>query len=96
MAPKRRLITDTFKVVKRAKKKQKEDKEPAGPEKEPEPQPRPMTQRQKDLLELQQFDLDWTYGPCSGISRMQRWERAELHGLKPPQAIRDLLLRSGG
>ncbi|KAJ8271214.1 hypothetical protein COCON_G00100730 [Conger conger] len=55
-----------------------------------------MTQRQKDLLELQQFDLDWTYGPCSGISRMQRWERAELHGLKPPQAIRDLLLRSGG
>ncbi|KAJ8271213.1 hypothetical protein COCON_G00100720 [Conger conger] len=33
MAPKRRLITDTFKVVKRARKKQKEDKEPAGPEK---------------------------------------------------------------
>ncbi|KAG5849624.1 hypothetical protein ANANG_G00112910 [Anguilla anguilla] len=83
MGPKRRLITDTFKVVKRAKKEEKQDKEPAAPEKE------------KDLLELQQFDLDWRYGPCTGISRLQRWERAELYGLKPPQTVRDLLRRSG-
>ncbi|XP_064193873.1 DNA polymerase delta subunit 4 isoform X1 [Anguilla rostrata] len=93
MGPKRRLITDTFKVVKRAKKEEKQDKEPAAPEKELEPLP--LTQREKDLLELQQFDLDWRYGPCTGISRLQRWERAELYGLKPPQTVRDLLRRSG-
>ncbi|KAJ8382405.1 hypothetical protein SKAU_G00031830 [Synaphobranchus kaupii] len=94
MGPKRRLITDTFKVVKRAKKEQKKDKEPTAQEKK-EPEPLPLTQREQDLLELRQFDLDWRYGPCTGISRLQRWERAELHGLKPPQTVRELLLGRG-
>lgn len=30
---------------------------------------------------------------CVGISRMQRWERAALHGLNPPQEIKDILLK---
>lgn len=30
----------------------------------------------------------------SGISRLQRWERAKLHGLNPPEEIRDLLLQT--
>ncbi|KAJ8247738.1 hypothetical protein GJAV_G00249720 [Gymnothorax javanicus] len=96
MAPKRRLITDTFKVVKRAKEEEKRVKEPAAPEEDgpSEPEPALLTQREKDLEELKQFDLDWRYGPCAGISRLQRWERAELHGLNPPQTIRDLLLKS--
>ncbi|KAJ8366326.1 hypothetical protein AAFF_G00361380, partial [Aldrovandia affinis] len=93
MAPKPRLITDTFNVVKRAKKEKKEENKPSVAEKEPEP--RPLSQREKDLMELQQFDLDWRYGPCTGISRLQHWERAELHGLQPPQAVRDLLLQRG-
>uniref|UniRef100_A0A668TV34 Uncharacterized protein n=1 Tax=Oreochromis aureus TaxID=47969 RepID=A0A668TV34_OREAU len=28
------------------------------------------------------------------ISRLQRWERAKLHGLNPPEEIRDLLLQT--
>ncbi|XP_036373287.1 DNA polymerase delta subunit 4 [Megalops cyprinoides] len=94
MAPKRRLITDTFKVVKKAKKEEKQEKDtPVVPETEPEPHP--LTQREKDLWELRQFDLDWRYGPCTGISRLQRWDRAALHGLNPPQVVRELLLKTG-
>lgn len=29
-----------------------------------------------------------------GISRLQRWERAKLHGLNPPEEIRDMLLKT--
>lgn len=28
-----------------------------------------------------------------GISRLQRWERAALHGLNPPQEIKDIVLK---
>jgi len=42
---------------------------------------------------LRQFDMKMEYGPCSGISRMKRWQRAEKLGLNPPVAIRDLLLK---
>ncbi|KAG9329645.1 hypothetical protein JZ751_003362 [Albula glossodonta] len=66
MAPKRRLITDTFKVVKRVKTEDKVEKELPVPEQEPETPP--LTQREKDLSELQQFDLDWRYGPCIGTA----------------------------
>lgn len=31
------------------------------------------------------------YGPCTGLSRLQRWERAEKLGLQPPKNIRELL-----
>uniref|UniRef100_A0A3P9QH15 DNA polymerase delta 4, accessory subunit n=1 Tax=Poecilia reticulata TaxID=8081 RepID=A0A3P9QH15_POERE len=31
---------------------------------------------------------------CFGISRMQRWERAKLHGLNPPEEIKELLLQT--
>lgn len=41
---------------------------------------------------LRQFDLAWEYGPCTGITRLQRWERARALGLSPPAAIRDALL----
>ncbi|NXO96999.1 DPOD4 polymerase, partial [Certhia brachydactyla] len=37
------------------------------------------------LLEmLRRFDLSWEYGPCTGITRLQRWERAQELGLSPP------------
>ncbi|XP_072420683.1 DNA polymerase delta subunit 4 [Chiloscyllium punctatum] len=45
-----------------------------------------------DHLEiLKAFDLHWEYGPCCGITRIERWERANRMGLRPPQNIRELL-----
>ncbi|KAL1282043.1 hypothetical protein QQF64_000846 [Cirrhinus molitorella] len=91
MTPKRGLITDTFKVVKKARRGGKRDKSPSPPVAEPEPPQ--LSEREKDLQELKKFDLDWKFGPCTGISRLQRWERAALHGLNPPQEIKDILLK---
>ncbi|XP_064281900.1 DNA polymerase delta subunit 4 [Passer domesticus] len=41
---------------------------------------------------LRRFDLSWEYGPCTGITRLQRWERAQELGLSPPGPIREALL----
>lgn len=41
---------------------------------------------------LKLFDLTFKYGPCSGMTRLERWDRAESFGLHPPQEVRDLLL----
>ncbi|NXL11715.1 DPOD4 polymerase, partial [Mesembrinibis cayennensis] len=41
---------------------------------------------------LRRFDLAWEYGPCTGITRLQRWERAQALGLSPPDPVRDALL----
>ncbi|KAG0320003.1 hypothetical protein BG000_003720 [Podila horticola] len=53
---------------------------------------------QEDLTEtekvLRQFDLTSKYGPCTDITRLERWERASLLGLKPPQEIKDTLLKN--
>ncbi|XP_059190353.1 DNA polymerase delta subunit 4 [Centropristis striata] len=89
MTTKHGLITDSFKVVKKAKRKVKREKRapPPPPQKEDEPK----TVRDEELHRLRQFDLDWRFGPCTGISRLERWERAKLHGLSPPEEIRDLL-----
>ncbi|NXQ49190.1 DPOD4 polymerase, partial [Catharus fuscescens] len=57
--------------------------------------PRAPSQPSPDpaLLEmLRRFDLSWEYGPCTGITRLQRWERAQELGLSPPGPIRDALL----
>ncbi|KAF3795943.1 DNA polymerase delta subunit 4 [Nymphaea thermarum] len=40
---------------------------------------------------LRQFDLDMSFGPCLGISRMERWERANRLGLNPPKNVERLL-----
>ncbi|KAL7889677.1 hypothetical protein AOLI_G00019350 [Acnodon oligacanthus] len=91
MTAKRGLITDTFKVVKKARRNDRRDKKQPSSTADPEP-PRP-TKRETELQELRKFDLDWRFGPCTGISRLQRWERAALHGLDPPQEIKDILLK---
>lgn len=41
---------------------------------------------------LRTFDLDTRYGPCVGICRMERWERAKRLKLNPPPEVYDLLL----
>uniref|UniRef100_A0A3Q0S9P5 DNA polymerase delta 4, accessory subunit n=1 Tax=Amphilophus citrinellus TaxID=61819 RepID=A0A3Q0S9P5_AMPCI len=92
MTTKRGLITDSFKVVKKSRKGGKREKSPTPP---PSPQKEPRVKKKTEEQEkLRQFDLDWRFGPCTGISRLQRWERAKLHGLNPPEEIRDLLLQT--
>ncbi|EJD48152.1 hypothetical protein AURDEDRAFT_113033 [Auricularia subglabra TFB-10046 SS5] len=45
---------------------------------------------------LRVFDNSHEYGPCVGIPRLQRWERAQAMGLNPPPEIRDILLTRQG
>ncbi|XP_076829958.1 DNA polymerase delta subunit 4 [Brachyhypopomus gauderio] len=92
MTAKRGLITDTFKVVKKARRNDRRDKKPPSPP-TANPEPPCLSERETHLQELKNFDLDWRFGPCTGISRLQRWERAALHGLNPPQQIKDILLK---
>ena len=40
---------------------------------------------------LRDFDLNPTYGPCVGISRAERWERAHSFDLSPPKTVKNLL-----
>nr|CAG8491087.1 12081_t:CDS:2 [Entrophospora candida] len=37
------------------------------------------------------FDLNYKFGPCVGITRLQRWDRANKHGLQPPAQVKELL-----
>ncbi|XP_054635347.1 DNA polymerase delta subunit 4 [Dunckerocampus dactyliophorus] len=90
MTTKSGLITDSFKVVKKERKVTKKDEQPTAPSAQ---DTETATCRNEEEDKLRQFDLDWRLGPCTGISRLQRWERAKLHGLNPPEEIRDLLLR---
>ncbi|KAF8075151.1 DNA polymerase delta, subunit 4-domain-containing protein [Lyophyllum atratum] len=45
---------------------------------------------------LRVFDMSFEYGPCVGISRLDRWERAEALGLNPPTEVRDILTTRQG
>ncbi|KAI8821404.1 DNA polymerase delta, subunit 4-domain-containing protein [Fimicolochytrium jonesii] len=36
---------------------------------------------------LKDFDLNYAYGPCVGLSRMERWERANKLELDPPKDV---------
>ncbi|XP_029000364.1 DNA polymerase delta subunit 4 isoform X2 [Betta splendens] len=90
MTTKHRLITDSFKVVKKARKGGKREKRSPPPS----PENEAGNDAGKEELELRQFDMDWRFGPCTGISRLQRWERASLHGLNPPEEIRELLQKT--
>ncbi|KDR80827.1 hypothetical protein GALMADRAFT_241287 [Galerina marginata CBS 339.88] len=40
---------------------------------------------------LRVFDNSYEYGPCVGISRRDRWDRAQALGLNPPKEINDIL-----
>ncbi|CAH3191054.1 unnamed protein product, partial [Porites evermanni] len=48
---------------------------------------------EKALLVLKEFDLDSEYGPCIGITRLERWERAEEYGLYPPREVKSIILQ---
>ncbi|EIE20225.1 hypothetical protein COCSUDRAFT_54434 [Coccomyxa subellipsoidea C-169] len=40
---------------------------------------------------LKGFDLAMKYGPCTGLTRLARWHRAENLGLQPPLDIKRIL-----
>ncbi|KAI0765638.1 DNA polymerase delta, subunit 4-domain-containing protein [Trametes elegans] len=41
---------------------------------------------------LRVFDLSYEYGPCVGVSRLDRWERAHALGLNPPPEVKEILM----
>ncbi|KXJ96427.1 DNA polymerase delta, subunit 4-domain-containing protein [Microdochium bolleyi] len=42
---------------------------------------------------LRYFDVSSQYGPCIGITRLKRWQRADRLGLNPPIEVLSVLLR---
>lgn len=40
---------------------------------------------------LKQFDMNMVYGPCLGMTRLERWERAKALGLNPPNDLLRIL-----
>ncbi|CAN1132198.1 DNA polymerase delta subunit 4 [Linum perenne] len=40
---------------------------------------------------LREFDMNMAYGPCIGMTRSARWERAHRLGMNPSGEIKDLL-----
>ena len=52
----------------------------------------PCAERERaDLEVLHTFDLCSEFGPCIGMSRVERWERAQRFGLSPPDDVLHLL-----
>eukprot|EP00743_Colponemidia_sp_Colp-15_P007067 GILK01007626.1.p1 GENE.GILK01007626.1~~GILK01007626.1.p1 ORF type:complete len:122 (-),score=12.83 GILK01007626.1:103-426(-) len=49
---------------------------------------------EEEEAQLRLFDMDMKYGPCIGITRLERWEQAKELGLDPPQSIHELILKS--
>ncbi|KAJ1030158.1 hypothetical protein NDA16_001070 [Ustilago loliicola] len=45
---------------------------------------------------LRVFDLNPNYGPCMGMSRLERWQRAKDLDLDPPQEIHEILTTKQG
>ncbi|KAM5225174.1 DNA polymerase delta subunit 4 isoform 1-T1 [Hipposideros larvatus] len=54
-------------------------------------EPQPLSVDEAELELLRQFDLAWQYGPCTGITRLQRWHRAQQMGLDPPPEVHQVL-----
>ena len=48
---------------------------------------------EEDLHELKTFDLTMKYGPCIGLTRLERFDRAEAHGLSPPKKVLEIIHR---
>ncbi|KAH9832550.1 DNA polymerase delta, subunit 4-domain-containing protein [Rhodofomes roseus] len=45
---------------------------------------------------LRVFDMSYEYGPCVGVTRLERWNRAEALGLNPPPEVKEILLTKAG
>lgn len=42
---------------------------------------------------LREFDMSGQFGPCTGIARLKRWNRAQRLGLSPPAEVLAVLLK---
>merc|ERR1711998_814285 len=40
---------------------------------------------------LHEFDLAMKYGPCVGLTRTERWDRAHKLGMNPPENVKQML-----
>ncbi|CAB4379303.1 uncharacterized protein OCT59_022747 [Rhizophagus irregularis] len=40
---------------------------------------------------LHAFDLNYKFGSCVGLTRLERWERAQNLGLNPPEEVKNAL-----
>ncbi|RGB37764.1 DNA polymerase delta, subunit 4-domain-containing protein [Rhizophagus diaphanus] len=40
---------------------------------------------------LHAFDLNYKFGSCVGLTRLERWERAQKLGLNPPEEVKNAL-----
>ncbi|EIM80352.1 uncharacterized protein STEHIDRAFT_150559 [Stereum hirsutum FP-91666 SS1] len=45
---------------------------------------------------LRVFDMSYEYGPFIGVTRLERWERANALGLNPPPEIKEILITEQG
>ncbi|XP_019848739.1 PREDICTED: DNA polymerase delta subunit 4-like [Amphimedon queenslandica] len=59
-------------------------------------QTKTVEQVEAELNILRQFDLNLKYGPCLGMSRLERWERAQRFGLSPPVEVRNIVMSNHG
>ena len=59
------------------------------------PAPPEVVLSKAEADELKSFDLDGTYGPMAGPTRLMRWERAKGLGLDPPVNVQKILQKLG-
>ena len=45
---------------------------------------------------LRVFDMSFEYGPCAGVTRLERWERASALGMNPPKEVYEILMTRQG
>jgi DNA polymerase delta subunit 4 len=55
-------------------------------------QQQPTISREQALLILRKFDLQSEFGPCVGLSRLERWQRAQRLGKHPPCEVHEILM----
>ncbi|XP_028396560.1 DNA polymerase delta subunit 4-like [Dendronephthya gigantea] len=89
-------ITDTFAVVKKSeavKKKTtpRKSKDQVKTNADQKPKVYPAAKDVSDLKILRNFDLRCEFGPCIGISRLERWTRAETYDLNPPEEVKKII-----
>lgn len=56
----------------------------------------PLELNEAEETVLRKFDLAGKFGPCSSMSRSERFARAEKLGLSPPEEVRTILEKLGG
>jgi len=91
-----KLITDAFPKVKKDRpinQKEQPRKATAFIEKDADVLTDQASDLTKELSVLKEFDLDSEFGPCIGITRLQRWERAKEYGLYPPEEVKEIILK---